>query len=56
MSDPDKTDKVIALVHLEKTGPVLLPEVKLTEDETIATAGVFKRFAMWLLRGKESSR
>lgn len=49
MSDPDKTDKVIPLVHLEKTGPILLPEVCPTEDEMLATAGVFKRFALWLL-------
>ncbi len=52
-SDPDKTDKVIALVHIEKTGPVLLPEVKMTEDETIATAGVFKRFALWIMKSKD---
>lgn len=52
MSDPDKTDKVVALIHLEKTGPVLLPEVRMTEDEMLATSGVFKRFAIWLLGQK----
>ena len=52
MSDQEKTDKAVPLVDLDKTDPVLLPEVKFTEEETLATAGVFKRFALWLMGQK----
>lgn len=45
MAEEDKTQKVVPLEYL--------PEVKMTEDETLATAGVFKRFAMWLLKRRK---
>ncbi len=45
MSEEDKTNKAIPLEYL--------PEVKMTEDETLATAGVFRRFALWLLKRRK---
>lgn len=49
MTDQDKTDKVIPLVDL-------LEEAKKRaqpEDEALASRGVFKRFALWLMNQKD---
>lgn len=57
MFDPDKTEKVTPLIDLldERKGPTeLLPEVRQTDDESLATASVFRRFALWMLGQKKS--